>query len=83
MAKIEAKMLALGMEEASCCGRIFDRGETMNAVVSDNGEPLGWYCDQCIDKWKCKEKKKARTAGRQFRPTSEGGRNLCFILPLK
>jgi len=54
VAKIEAKMQSLGVEEASCCGKTFDRGEEMSAVVSDNGEPLGWYCDQCIENWKRK-----------------------------
>ena len=55
MAKVEVIMQAIGVEQSSCCGKIFERGEQMNAVVSDNGEPLGWYCDQCIQEWKQKD----------------------------
>ena len=56
MARIEAKMQATGLfEQCSGCGVSFCRGETMNAVVSDNGEPLGWHCDKCIEKWKRKD----------------------------
>lgn len=55
MAKIEIQMLSLGVEEATCCGKTFERGERMNAVVADNGEPLGWHCDECVEKWKRKK----------------------------
>lgn len=52
MAKIEIRMQAIGVEFSGCCGKQFERGETMSAIVSNNGEPLGWYCDSCIKKWK-------------------------------
>ena len=55
MAKIEIQMQSLGVEEASCCGKTFERGERMSAIVSNDGTPLGWYCDKCIDNWKCGE----------------------------
>ena len=54
MASIETKMQAIGVEVSSCCGKTFERGEQMNAVVSNSGEPLGWYCDECIEEWKKK-----------------------------
>lgn len=50
MAKVELTMQALGVEKGSCCGKQFERGETMYAVVSANGEPLGWWCVDCVEK---------------------------------
>ncbi len=50
MSKIELTMQAIGVEQSSCCNRQFERGETMNAVVSRDGEPLGWWCSDCIEK---------------------------------
>lgn len=53
MARIEAKMQALGMfEKCTGCDKDFNRGDTMNAVVSDNGKPLGWHCDECVESWR-------------------------------
>ena len=46
--KIELTMLSLGVEQSSCCDKIFERGETMRAIVSDDGEPLGWWCGKCL-----------------------------------
>ncbi len=48
MAKVEITMQALGTETSSCCEKPFERGETMYAVVSDSGEPLGWWCAVCL-----------------------------------
>jgi len=60
MARIEVCMNATGLDFApeicSGCDRNFERGERMSAVVSDDGSPLGWYCDECIDDWKTKGK---------------------------
>ena len=53
MATIVTTMQALGVtsEECNACGRSFRRAETMHAVVSKSGQPLGWYCGLCIDDW--------------------------------
>jgi len=51
-------MNAVGLDFApeicSGCDRNFERGERMNAVVGDNSEPWGWYCNECIAEWKQK-----------------------------
>jgi hypothetical protein len=53
MARIDAQMTAVGNEPTpcECCEHKFARGEQMSAVVSHSGEPLGWYCDECIRTW--------------------------------
>ena len=46
---IELKMQALcQFEVCSQCLKDFDRGENMNAVVYDDNEPAGWWCDACV-----------------------------------
>ena len=47
-------MQALGSEPDGCahCGTPFRRGETMNGVTAVNGDPLGWYCGPCLERWK-------------------------------
>lgn len=57
MATIASKMSALGNEPDGCtgCKVKFERGETMSAVEYENGDPAGWFCDSCIDKWKTGE----------------------------
>ncbi len=50
MAKVELTMQSLGVEQSSCCDKQFDRGETMYAVVSKDGESLGWWCKDCVEK---------------------------------
>lgn len=56
MAHIKVKMPALGHTKERCtgCGRNFERGEQMSAVEYENGEPMGWFCDDCIADWKAK-----------------------------
>lgn len=51
MARIEITMSALG-NEPQTCHRPFVRGETISAVVYDNGEPAGWHTADCVDYWK-------------------------------
>ena len=55
MAEIVLQMTALANfvspEECSGCDKIFARGEQMSAVESDDGEPMGWFCPECIDDW--------------------------------
>ena len=48
--KVELTMQSLGVELSSCCGKQFDRGETMYAVISDSGQHLGWWCADCVEK---------------------------------
>ena len=54
MASIKAKMQSLGRPAEKCagCNRSFCRGEQMNGVEDSDGNPLGWFCDPCVDKWK-------------------------------
>ncbi len=54
MAHLECQLNSLGIEGEQCsgCERGFKRGERMNAVASEEGFPLGWYCDGCIEDWK-------------------------------
>jgi len=53
MARIEVKMSYWGNENYYCtgCDKQFGCGEQMNAVVWDNGDPAGWFCDCCINNW--------------------------------
>ena len=44
-------MQALG-NEPQTCDRLFVRGETMNAVEYENGDPGGWHTDECVEFWK-------------------------------
>lgn len=46
-------MQAVGsvMEKCDGCSEPFMRGSTMSAVVSNDDDPLGWYCDKCISNW--------------------------------
>lgn len=59
MAHVETTMAALGAEQETCtgCDRRFERGETMHAVVCEDGSPAGWYCGRCIHQWN--ERRKA------------------------
>ena len=54
MASVTTTMSALGVEAELCaeCERPFRRGETMNGVTAVNGDPLGWYCGPCLERWK-------------------------------
>ena len=58
MATITLRMQALGLiipgaaETCAGCGREFSRGEQMSAVDADDGEPMGWYCGDCVQRWK-------------------------------
>ena len=61
MAKVELTMQSLGVEYSSCCEKQFARGETMFAVVADDGTPLGWYCSECIEKHQIKEATNTKT----------------------
>ena len=57
MAKVDLTMQSLGIEHSSCCEKQFERGETMYAVVASDGEPLGWWCFDCIEKHQAKPKR--------------------------
>jgi len=54
MAKIAATMASTGAAHEQCngCGKQFERGEQMAAVEYADGQPAGWFCDNCIDTWK-------------------------------
>ena len=54
MAEIEARMTSLGDPAETCsgCGRGFSRGEPMAAVRTDDGEPAGWFCEECVRYWR-------------------------------
>jgi len=53
MARIEVKMSYWGNENYYCtgCDKQFGCGDQMNAVVWDNGDPAGWFCDYCVNHW--------------------------------
>lgn len=51
MARIDVTMQSLG-NDPKTCHRKFTRGETMYAVLYDNGEPAGWHTTECIEHWK-------------------------------
>lgn len=61
MAQIKCKMNALALcispEKCNGCRKQFARGETMSAVEYDDGEPAGWFCDECIKNWNVESKK--------------------------
>ena len=66
MAYIVLNMTAGGISEAevcSGCAHRFEDGEHMNAVASENGEPLGWYCDSCVQQWWMKDAQHYDQAG--------------------
>jgi hypothetical protein len=44
-------MQALGFQNEECpdCKRQFQRGQTIYAVVEEDGNPIGWFCKACID----------------------------------
>ena len=54
MASIVLQMQSVGIEAESCvgCNKVIPRGDMMNAVKADNGDPLGWWCDSCIQEWR-------------------------------
>ena len=53
MAHRTATMQALGSEPpCDGCGQPHQRGSQMSAVASDEGEPLGWFCETCLAKWR-------------------------------
>ena len=52
MARVEMTMTALGCEPRCFgCGREWERGQVMTAVLYDDGEPAGWFCASCILEW--------------------------------
>lgn len=56
MAEIACQLSAIGNEPGCTgCEEKFIRGETMNAVEYDDGSPAGWFCNECIEKWKTGE----------------------------
>ena len=54
MAEIEVRMTSVGDPAETCggCGRGFSRGEQMAAVRTDDGQPAGWFCEECVERWK-------------------------------
>lgn len=55
MAEIAMYMNAqsvIAEEKCEGCGRRFGRGERMAAVKDSEGEPMGWFCDDCIADWR-------------------------------
>lgn len=64
MAHLVATMQCLGVgETCQGCDRDMKRGEQWNGVEAEDGEPLGWHCDDCISDWK---------AGREIGATTKG-----------
>jgi len=59
MAEITLRMTALGAEAEKCngCGKQFQRGEQMTAVKNAEGDPMGFFCNDCIADWKEKGEK--------------------------
>ena len=55
MAQIKLTMQSCGAEPpCQACGRSWERGNQMAAVVADDGEALGWICKACVDEWRMK-----------------------------
>lgn len=53
MARVKMKMTAHGVEPpCTGCEKPFDRGSQMTAIEFDDGEPAGWYCEACMDRYK-------------------------------
>ena len=50
MARIATTMSATGSEPKECT-RKFQRGETMYAVVFNDGSSAGWHTKECIENW--------------------------------
>ena len=66
MAHLSATMQCLGVgETCQGCERDMKRGEQWNAVEAEDGEPLGWHCDDCIADWR---------AGREIGSTTKSKR---------
>ena len=66
MAHLSATMQCLGVgETCQGCERDMKRGERWNAVEAEDGEPLGWHCDDCIADWR---------AGREIGSTTKSKR---------
>lgn len=52
MASVDMQMSAIGVEPpCEGCDKKWQRGERMNAVLSFDNEPMGWFCDECIRTW--------------------------------
>ncbi len=55
MAHIALQMTATGGiadEHCTGCQKAIARGETMNGMEYENGEPAGWHCDGCVEYWR-------------------------------
>lgn len=46
------KMSSMGVEFCGWCERKFERGESMTAIVYNDGESAGWWCDMCVEEAK-------------------------------
>ena len=53
MATIACIMSSLGSARDLCtgCKEPIPRGSPMYAIVSEEGTPLGWWCDPCKTTW--------------------------------
>ena len=52
MATVTTTMVSLGIEPpCQRCETSWERGHIMTAVENDAGEPMGWFCQDCISKW--------------------------------
>ena len=52
MATIRQTMSALGCEPpCDGCGKAWERGEIMHGIEWADGDPAGWYCTECVQRW--------------------------------
>lgn len=54
MACVYIQLTSHGLPVEVChgCNRRFSRGEQMNGVQDDDGDGLGWHCDECVQIWR-------------------------------
>ena len=57
MATVACLMVAstgdeLAQNSCAGCDAVFRKGHVMTAVEATDGEPLGWFCEACIQTWR-------------------------------
>jgi len=56
-------MTAHGVEgECPGCGKSHRRGDLMTAIPYRDGEPAGWFCPECVARWRAGQPMAAEAA---------------------
>ena len=53
--RLVMNMQAIGIfnaEQCAVCCKPFQRGDTMSAAETEEGDPLGWFCSDCLVPYK-------------------------------